>query len=170
MDEKIKRRGRGRPVKKVPRGQKRIQVSMILSAEIKTRIDDVAKRNGRTFSQTGEMLVERALAVDDVLRQMNRPLEGIARENFEAEMTRRGYTKLRGLQFPGGFAWIPPEAPGERSGFKPWDEGEYVPPSVEIPAPDPLPDNRDTPTPTTKDVMTRLAALEALVRQTEKKD
>ena len=170
MDEKITRRGRGRPVKKVPRGQKRIQVSMILSAEIKTRIDDVAKRNGRTFSQTGEMLVERALAVDDVLRQMNRPLEGIARENFEAEMTRRGYTKLRGPNFPGGFAWIPPEAPGERSGFVAWDEGEYVPPGVEIPPPDPLPDNRDNPNQTTKELMARIADLEARFGKTEKKD
>jgi hypothetical protein len=124
MDENIKRRGPGRPVKKVPRGKKRIQVSMILSAEIKTRIDDVAKRDGRTFSQTGEMLIERALAVDDMLRQMNRTLEGIAREKFEAEMIQRGYTKLRarGARFPRGFVWVSPEARGERSGFKPWDD------------------------------------------------
>ena len=54
MDEKIKRRGPGQPVKKVPRGTKRVQVSMILSAELKTRIDAVAKRDGRTFSQTGD--------------------------------------------------------------------------------------------------------------------
>ena len=127
MDEKIKRRGPGRPVKKVLRGKKRIQVSMILSAEIKTRVDDVAKRNGRTFSQTGEMLVERALAVDDVLRETKltlEALEAIAREKFEAEMIRRGYTKLRvrGPQFPRGFVWVSPDARGERPGFKPWDE------------------------------------------------
>ena len=130
MDEKIKRRGPGRPVKKVPRGKKRIQVSMILSAEIKTRIDAEAKRSGRTFSQTGEMLVERALAVDDVLRQMNQTLEdleGIVREKFEAVMIQRGYTKLRvrnDPRFPQGFVWVSPAARNERSGFKPWDEGE----------------------------------------------
>ena len=120
MDEKIKRRGPGRPVKKVPRGQKRIQVSMILSAEIKTRIDAEAKRSGRTFSQTGEMLVERALAVDDVLRQTNltlEALEAIAREKFEAEMIRRGYKKVRvrrDPRFPRGFVWILPVARSEQ--------------------------------------------------------
>ena len=134
MDEKIKRRGPGQPVKKVPRGTKRVQVSMILSAELKTRIDAVAKRDGRTFSQTGEMLVEHALAVDGVLRQMNQTLEDledIVREKFEAEMIQRGYKKLRarGPQFPHGFVWVLPEA-GERSGFKPWDEGEQPPGEV----------------------------------------
>ena len=120
MDEKIKRRGPGRPVKKVPRGKKRIQVSMILSAEIKTRVDDVAKRNGRTFSQTGEMLVERALAVDDVLRETKltlEALEAIAREKFEAEMIRRGYKKVRvrrDPRFPRGFVWILPVARSEQ--------------------------------------------------------
>jgi predicted DNA-binding protein len=137
MDEKIRRRGPGRPVKKVPRGKKRIQVSMILSAEIKTRIDEVAKRSGRTFSQTGEMLIERALAVDEVLRQTNltlEALEGIVREKFEAEMIQRGYTKLRmrGPQFPRGFVWVSPEARGERSGFKPWDESEPPPGEADV--------------------------------------
>src|SRR6516162_2448250 len=120
MDEKIKRRGPGQPVKKVPRGTKRIQVSMILPAQLKTRIDAVAKRNGRTFSQTGEMLVERALAVDDVLRQTNltlEALEAIAREKFEAEMIRRGYKKVRvrrDPRFPRGFVWILPVARSEQ--------------------------------------------------------
>jgi hypothetical protein len=126
MDEKIKRRGPGRPVKKVPRGKKRIQVSMILSAEIKTRIDEAAKRSGRTFSQTGEMLVERALAVDDVLQQTNitlEDLEGIASEKFEAAMIRRGWTKERTGRWD---VWSSPgaEARRKRPGFKPWDKGE----------------------------------------------
>jgi hypothetical protein len=130
MDEKIKRRGPGQPVKKVPRGTKRIQVSMILPAQLKTRIDTVAKRDGRTFSQTGEMLVERALAVDGVLRQMNQTLEDledIVREKFEAVMIQRGYTKLRvrdDPRFPQGFVWVSPAARDQRSGFKSWDEGE----------------------------------------------
>jgi hypothetical protein len=112
MTEKIKRRGPGQPVKKVPRGTKRIQVSMILSAEIKTRLDDEAKRSGRTFSQTGEMLIERALAVDDVLREMKQTLDGLARDSFEAKMIRRGYkkVKMRG----DGLAWFAPEAHGEQ--------------------------------------------------------
>src|SRR5262245_17049416 len=138
MDEKIKRRGPGRPVKKVPRGKKRIQVSMILSAEIKTRIDAEAKRSGRTFSQTGEMLVERALAVDDVLRQTNLTLEALAalaHEKFEAEMIRRGYRKLRvrpDPKYPRGFVWVSPELIREHSGVKPWDEGEQPPGEIDI--------------------------------------
>jgi predicted transcriptional regulator len=139
MDEKIKGRGPGRPVKKVPRGKKRIQVSMILSAELKTRLDNVAKHTGRTFSQTGEMLIERALAVDVVLQQTNLSLEGleaIAREKFEAEMIQRGYRKLRvrpDPRFPRrSFVWVSPELLGERSGFKPWDEGEQLSGEVDV--------------------------------------
>lgn len=67
MDGK-KSRGPGRPVKKVPRGKKRVQISMIVSAELKTRIDAIAKREGRTFSQMGEMMLERADVVDGMLK------------------------------------------------------------------------------------------------------
>jgi len=70
MDDQQKRRGIGRSVKKVPRGKKRVQLSMIVSAEIKTMIDEEAKRTGRTFSQTGEILIERALAVSLALRMI----------------------------------------------------------------------------------------------------
>lgn len=120
MDTKIKRSGPGRPVKPAPRGKKRVQVSMILSAEIKTRVDQEAKRSGRTFSQAGEWLIERALSLDAVLKSMNRSLSGLDRENFEMEMRRRGYTPVHG---PGG-GWLPPEAPVERSGFIEWTEEE----------------------------------------------
>jgi len=84
------------------------------------------------------MLVERALAVDDVLRQTNLTLEAletIAHEKFEAEMIRRGYRKLRVRPspiFPRGFVWVSPEALGKRSGFKPWDEGEQPPSEVDV--------------------------------------
>src|SRR5262245_27075019 len=123
MDEKIKRRWPGQPVKKVPRGKKRIQVSMILSAEIKTRIDNEAKRSGRTFSQTGEMLIERALAVDNVLQLTNQTLE----ELFEAAMLRHGYRKLRVRphpKYPRGFVWVSPEMHQRDEGKQP--PGEVV--------------------------------------------
>jgi hypothetical protein len=49
----------------------RIQVSMILRAEIKTLIIEVAKRHGCSFSQAGEALIKRALAIDAMLKQLN---------------------------------------------------------------------------------------------------
>jgi hypothetical protein len=132
MDEKIKRRGRGRPVKKAPRGQKRIQVSMILSGEIKDRIDEVAKRSGRSFSQTGEMLIEHALSVHGLLQTLNRSLKDIVQDAFEAEMLKRGFRKFHVTGTPRGFAWVPPELIRERSEFRPWDEGEHTPGEIEI--------------------------------------
>jgi hypothetical protein len=120
MDEKIKPRGRGRPVKKVARGQKRVQISMIVSAELKTRIDAKAKREGRTFSQIGEMMLERADVVDGLLKTLNRPLEDIVQEALEVEMLRRGYKKLRMRDAPRGFAWVSPELLSK----KPKDESE----------------------------------------------
>jgi hypothetical protein len=123
MDTKIKHSGPGRPVKPAPRGRKRIQVSMILNAKIKTRVDKEARDSGRTFSQTGEWLIERALSLDDVLRSMKRSFSSVDRENFEMEMIRRGYTKLLGSRH-GPVVWLPPEAPVERSGFIAWTEEE----------------------------------------------
>jgi hypothetical protein len=119
-----KKRGPGRPTKPPPRGKKRVQVSMIFSAETKSRIDQEASRSGRTLSQVGEVLIEKALTIDSTLRQMGRSLSGIDRENFEMEMQRRGYTKLYDPREPRGYSWRNPEAPGERSGFIPWSEGE----------------------------------------------
>jgi hypothetical protein len=121
VDAPSKKRGPGRPTKPPPRGKKRIQVSMILSAETKKRLDQEAKVSGRTLSQVGEWLIDRALTLDDTLKQMNRSLTGIDRENFEIEMRRRGYTKLND---PRGVVWLPPGAPVERSGFIPWAEDE----------------------------------------------
>jgi hypothetical protein len=124
MDEKIKPRGRGRPVKKVPRGKKRVQISMIVSAELKTRIDAKAKSEGRTFSQIGEMMLERADVVDGMIKTLNRPLEDIVQEAFEVEMLRRGYKKLRMPDAPRGFAWVPPDLLGKKP-------NEFVGPSDE---------------------------------------
>jgi hypothetical protein len=56
------------------RNRERVQVSMILSAEIKNRIADAAKRDGCSFSQAGEMLIKRALTVDVLLKRLDRLL------------------------------------------------------------------------------------------------
>jgi hypothetical protein len=55
-----------------PRKRERVQVSMILSAEIKTLIHETAQRDGCSFSQAGEMLIKRALTVDVLLRRLDR--------------------------------------------------------------------------------------------------
>jgi hypothetical protein len=48
----------------------RVQVSMILRAEIKDRLIAAAKRDGCTFSQAGERLLESALEIDFLLRKL----------------------------------------------------------------------------------------------------
>jgi len=44
---------------------------MILRAEIKDRLIDAAKRDGCTFSQVAERLLERALEIDFLLRKLD---------------------------------------------------------------------------------------------------
>jgi len=117
MSEKPRR---GRPIKPQPRGRKRVQISLIIDTATKTRMDKEAKDSGRTVSQVGEWLIEKALTVDDVLRGMGRTMQGIARENLEAEMLRQGWAKHHDS---GRVMWLPPErSPVERSGFIEWSE------------------------------------------------
>jgi hypothetical protein len=156
------------PKERRPKTRKRVQLGLIVTARMKALIQEEAERTGRTQSQAAEAMLERLLAIENTLRAMNRTPESLAREVTEAEMIRSGYRKQHDPQSPLGFVWLPPNTPGPHSGFEPWEEGEYVPPSVEIPAPDSLPDNRDNPT--TKKMMARLDELEAWVRQAEKKD
>ena len=55
----------GRPWKAPTK--KRVQIGVIVRAEIKRRINNAAKQSGRTVSQETEMLIERGLLVDKTL-------------------------------------------------------------------------------------------------------
>jgi hypothetical protein len=119
-----------------PAERKRIQVGLIISAELKALIEKEAQRSGLTQSQVAERMIERARTYDVMFRAMNATLDDIRRRNVQAAMQREGYVPYR---TPYGMAYLPPDTPIEGSGFKQWEPGETQPPDREIPARGPLP-------------------------------
>jgi hypothetical protein len=122
---------------KSARKRQRIQLGLIVSAETKRTIEAEAARSGLTQSQVAERLIEKALIYDRTLAAMNSTMDEIRRRNIHAAMLREGYHPQRTSY---GVAYLPPATPIERSGFKEREEGEAIPEAVEVPAPEPLPD------------------------------
>jgi hypothetical protein len=105
----------GRPMKS-PEPGKRASLGLKVTAEIKQRIDAAAKITGRSQSQEAELLIERALAYEKALgeleefraREMERH-EQIARGNIWPALHRLGY---RRKPSPHGDAYFPSGHPG----------------------------------------------------------
>jgi hypothetical protein len=60
----------GRPVKPAVAGGKRPTVSLMVTAEIKNRLDAAARANGRTQSQEAEVRLEQSFRSQDLLPQV----------------------------------------------------------------------------------------------------
>jgi len=110
----------GRPVKKAAPGS-RVSLGLKVTAQIKDLLDAQAKVSGRTQSQEAEMMIERTIHYDRAFAAMKMTLEEIERGNLEAELQRKGYSFLRTEH---GKVWLPPDYPGERSGFIPPKKSE----------------------------------------------
>jgi hypothetical protein len=166
---------------KAPRKRKRIQVGLILSAGTKAAIEAEAARSGLTQSQVAERLIEKALIYDRTVAAMNATLDEIHRRNVHAAMIREGYHPQRTTY---GVAYLPPDTPLERSGFKPREPGEleaFGTETIEAPLDEPLTleqarRNREgweqaialsPPTPREKEILDRLVALEAALAKKE---
>jgi predicted transcriptional regulator len=110
----------GRPAKP-PSPGRRTTVTLMMSPELKARIDEAAQAAGRTQSQEAELLLEQSLAVRDVLGAMRTTISEIARGHAEANFRRRGYAVIHS---PHGDIWIPPGHPAtpQPSGFIPPEE------------------------------------------------
>jgi hypothetical protein len=122
----VLRRQRGRPTKKVPKGE-RTQIGVIVSGKTKALLLKAMQESGRTISREAEHLIEKALAYDSVLASMKRTLEEMERGNVEAALHRLGYPMQR--QIIDGKAWKSWGQPGHpgahpSSQFEPWKEGE----------------------------------------------
>jgi hypothetical protein len=59
----------GRPTK-APTPGKRVALGLKVTAEIKQRIDEEARKTGRTQSQQAELIIERALANEEFLNRL----------------------------------------------------------------------------------------------------
>jgi hypothetical protein len=104
----------GRPMKEPAEGE-RISLGLKVTAEMKAKIDAVAKESGRTQSQEVERLIERALHYDMMLAAMNTTVEEIVNGNVKAAMHKVGYVEERGRR-DGRKAFVE-RGPAERSGF-----------------------------------------------------
>ena len=67
----VLQRKRGRPVKKVPKGE-RTQIGVIVGGKTKARLLKAMKESGRTISREVEHLIEKAHAYDDVVATVTR--------------------------------------------------------------------------------------------------
>ena len=114
----------GRP-KKAPASGKRAPLSLLVRPALKRLVDQMATANGTTQSAAAEFLIEQGIAVRQVLDAMGKTLEEIGRDNTDAALRRRGYTRHRTLIGDRAWMfWTEPGFPIPTSGFKPWAEVE----------------------------------------------
>jgi hypothetical protein len=73
----------------------RVSLGLRVRPEIKKAIDKAATDNGRTQAQEAEFLIERGLAVDQILAAMGTTAAQIAKGNLEAELLRSGAVRIR---------------------------------------------------------------------------
>jgi dissimilatory sulfite reductase (desulfoviridin) alpha/beta subunit len=73
----------GRPIKKVPKGE-RTQIGVIIGGNTKERLLAAMKESGRTISREVEHLIEKALAYDDLLTVLKNIADRLAKERRKA--------------------------------------------------------------------------------------
>jgi hypothetical protein len=122
-----KKKRKGRPPKS-PTG-KRVQLTTIVRADIKRRLDLAADKSGRTLSQELELLIERLMIYEAAFERMHTDATEMEKGNVEAVLWRLGYTPIQPFKDGqpqakegGGYwkVWAEPGFPGiERSGFIP---------------------------------------------------
>jgi hypothetical protein len=120
----VLRRKRGRPLKKVPKGE-RTQIGVIVGGKTKALLLNAMQQSGRTISREAEHLIERALAYDEVVATLKRTpgpphpddLKEVRRSSLEAELHGLGYPMQR--QIINGKVWktwAEPGFPGAQTG------------------------------------------------------
>ena len=105
----------GRPMK-APSPGKRTTLSLMVSPDLKQRVEEAARASGRTQSTEAEQLILQGLAVRDVLGVVGMSVPEIARRQAETNFRARGYTVMHDRH---GDNWLPPGHPAATpsSGF-----------------------------------------------------
>jgi hypothetical protein len=139
---------------------RRTQISVIVSPELKTDIERLAKEQGRSQGQIVELMLERARDYDALLAGLNTTLQQIRQGNLESALREAGYTSVHSSY---GKVWLPPGYPllHGRSGFIAPEKGEQPGPSVEVPPLEPL--SGDEIARNVRDIRERMARLEVLI-------
>ena len=97
----------GRPVK-APAPGERAPLSLLVTPELKHRIELITRGSGRTMAAEAEALIEQGLAVADVLTSLRTTVAELARRQAEKNFRERGYTVIHD---PHGDIWLPPGHP-----------------------------------------------------------
>jgi hypothetical protein len=97
----------GRPVK-APTPGERAPLSLLVTPELKHRIELATRGSGRTMAAEAEALIEQGLAVVDVLTSLRTTVAELARRQAEKNFRERGYTVIHD---PHGDIWLPPGHP-----------------------------------------------------------
>jgi hypothetical protein len=124
MTEPREIKGTGRPPGRPRKFVKRHHATVRIAPERYADLRATADAARRSVSEEVEHRIERLAALDGALAAMRTDVAQIAKNNFEAELWRRGYTPVRQ---PGHDMklWAEPGYPGiERSGFESWKPGE----------------------------------------------
>jgi hypothetical protein len=109
MLAKVKRRAK-------PQKRRRIQVGLIVSAEIKQRLVQAASQTGLTQSQIAERLIERAFHDDVMFAAMSTTVEQVKENWIGQQLRAKGLTKT--YTGPGGSEeWVHSTRLARRSGF-----------------------------------------------------
>jgi protein-disulfide isomerase-like protein with CxxC motif len=109
---------------KEPKEGQRVPLGLKVTADVKAKIDAVAKASGRTQSQEAERLIERAFTYDSIMAAMNLTAEQMKKQNDEAAFRSAGYkhywtTTRDGKTYK---VWVEADFPIEKSGFRKVEE------------------------------------------------
>jgi hypothetical protein len=124
MKEPREIKGTGRPPGRPRKFEKRHHATVRIAPERYADLRATADAARRSVSEEVEHRIERLAALDGALAAMRTDVAQIAKNNFEAELWRRGYTPVRQ---PGHDMklWAEPGFPSiQRSGFEAWAPGE----------------------------------------------
>jgi hypothetical protein len=93
---------------KAPAPGERAPLSLLVTPELKHRIELITRGSGRTMAAEAEALIEQGLAVADVLTALRTTVDELARRQAEKNFRERGYTVIHD---PHGDIWLPPGHP-----------------------------------------------------------
>lgn len=108
--------------------KKRIQLGVIISPEMRSRLKGMMRKTGQSYGQCAEELMMLAFAYKDLIAATRIDIEEIHKGNVVNALHRLGYASVSTPDSTGKVfrAWLEPGHPNAppRSGFEPYQPGE----------------------------------------------
>src|SRR5262245_16383419 len=100
--------------RELARRELRPQLNVIVSAEMKDLISEMAANSGQSMGQVVEQMLDRAITYDRMLDIVGKSMEEIVRKRIENAFRVEGFNPVRS---PYGTVWVPRDYPIEGSHF-----------------------------------------------------